>query len=409
MKQKLFLLFSTIIVCIFLSEITLSLLIKKDLDNNLILNNLHLKPYRLPILETKVKLNNLLSSNDNNNITNVRLIPDPKLGWISNPFYQSNDSLYQYNNVGIRTDNIKKRLKTKTTIRIAIFGDSYSHGDEVKFDHTIGNYLEQLFYQNNYNVEVLNFAVSGYGIDQAYLRWQMVNNNFNPDIVILGVQFENVKRHINILRPFYSHITDIPYSKPRFIINDYKLKLLDNPITDITEIVDVIRNIDIWEFSKYEKFYNVENYESDIWDKVKTLSVVNSLVSRINSEFEYYNQESESYIITKELFNLFKYDVQKKEQIFIPVHLPTIDDFNFLYSTYLKQFHSMTFIYDEIFRDLKTETHFVETFDKLEKWSLGNNVEQLFMKRHYSSVANKIIAEQIYNFILEEHPQLFNN
>ena len=73
--------------------------------------------------------------------------------------------------------------------------------------------------------------------------------------------------------------------------------------SDLNEIVDLIRNIDSWEFSKYEGFYNPKNYESDILDKVKTFSVVNSLVSRINNEFEYYNQESESYVITKELFN----------------------------------------------------------------------------------------------------------
>ena len=403
MKQKFILLFASLISCLLLSEITLSILIKHDLDNNLILNSLHIMPYRLPILETKAKLNKFKDAR------NSRLIPDPKLGWVPRPLSESSDNLYKYSNEGIRIDDIEKSFKEKKGLRIAIFGDSYSHGDEVKFEYSIGYFLEQLFDQTDLKVEVLNFAVSGYGLDQAYLRWQSVNDHFKPDIVILGVQFENVKRHINILRPFYSHITDIPYSKPRFILNNSNLKLFKNPITDVNKIVDVIKNFDDWESSKYEGFYNAENYKLDFWNYSTTYSTIKSLFHRVSAEFEFYNPASESYRITNELFNLFKYSVLKNHQIFIPVHLPTIDDLDFLYSTYLEYFHSNKFIYDELFEQLKSETKFVETFDKLEEWSLNNNVEQLFMKRHYSKVANEIIAKEIYNYMLEEHSQMLYN
>lgn len=408
MKQKILLLITSLIVCVILTEITLSFMITKDLDGNLVMNNLHIKPYRLPIKETKVKLNKLLSLN-NNNVQNIRLIPDSKLGWIPGKYFESNNSLYKYNNESIRVYNTKWKASEKKKIRIAIFGDSYSHGDEVKFEYTIGNYLEKLFNNEKYEVEVLNFAVSGYGFDQAYLRWEEVNSKFKPDIIILGVQFENVKRNINIIRPFYSHITDIPYSKPRFILNNNKLELLKNPLTDISKIANIITNIDDWEYCKYEGFYNPENYRSDFWLNFNTYSTITSLIYRLKTEFGYYNPKSESYRITKKIFNLFKANVVENGQIFIPVHLPTMDDFNFWYKSYLKYFHSRKFIYDELYDDLRLETQFVETFDKLEHWSLENNVEKLFMKRHYSAVANEIIAKQIYNYIMNEHLRLFNN
>ncbi len=408
MKQKIFLLITSLIVCVILTEITLSFMITKDLDGNLVMNNLHIKPYKLPIKETEVKLSKLLSLNDNN-VQNIRLIPDSALGWGPNKYFESNDGLYKYNNESIRAKDSKWEVAEKNKIRIAIFGDSYSHGDEVKFEYTIGNYLEEFFISEKYEVEVLNFAVSGYGFDQAYLRWKDVNSKFNPDIIILGVQFENVKRNINIIRPFYSHITDIPYSKPRFVLNNNKLKLLVNPLTDISEIVNVITNFDNWENCKYEGFYNPEDYKSDFWLNFNTYSTIHSLISRLNTEFEYYNPKSESYRITKEIFNLFKENVVENGQIFIPVQLPTMDDFNFLYKSYLKYIHSRKFIYDELYSDLRSETQFVDTYDKLEQWSLENSVEKLFMQRHYSAIANEIIAKQIYSYIMDKHSQLFNN
>lgn len=408
MKQKIILLITSLVFCLILTEITLSFMITKDLDGNLIMNNLHLKPYRLPIKETKVKLSKLLRLNDNN-VQNIRLLPDSKLGWIPSKYFESGDSLYKYNNESIRVGDIKWEVGEKNKIRIAIFGDSYSHGDEVRFKYTIGNYLEKLFINSKYEVEVLNFAVSGYGFDQAYLRWKEVNSKFNPDIIILGVQFENVKRNINIIRPFYSHITDIPYSKPRFILNNNKLELLKNPITDINEIANIITNFDSWENCKYEGFYNQENYKSDFWLNFNTYSTIHSLTSRLNTEFEYYNSKSESYRISKKLFNLFKANVFENGQIFIPVHLPTMDDFNFLYKSYLKYFHSRKFIYDELYSDLRSETQFVETYDTLKQWSLENDIDKLFMQRHYSPIANEIIAKQIYSYIMDKHSQLFKN
>lgn len=408
MKQKIILLLSSLFICLILTEITLTILIQKDLDNNLKLNNLHLKPFQLPVLETKQKLDKLFKSNYNNNYQNVRLIPDSTLGWAPNPHYADEKSIYKYNSVGIRTNRTIGRTTDKAKLTIAIFGDSYTHGDEVDFENTISNLLENILEQNGIVADVLNFAVSGYGIDQAYLKWQMINESIKPDIIILGVQFENVKRHINILRPFYYHITDIPYSKPRFILKDRKLQLLDNPIKNVNEIINVIKNIDDLIYSKHEGFYIEENYKASYWDNFKIYSSIKSLADKIKAEFGYYSPNSESYQITKKLFHLFKNSTIESDQLFIPVHLPTMDDFDFVFSTYLKYFHSKHFIYDELFTELKRETQFVETFDKLETWSSGNNSDKLFMKRHYSPIANKIIAAQIYSFLSEKYSHLLN-
>lgn len=409
MKQKLILLFSTILICFLVLEVTLQFLIEKDLDNNQILNNLHLKPFQLPVIETKNKIDKLLDSNYNNNYQNVRLVPDSTLGWSPNPNYGKEDKLYKYNIDGIRVNDISKTYINKNVLRIAIFGDSYIHGDEVNFESTIGKYLEDIFHNKNIIVEVLNFAVSGYGIDQAFLRYKEVNNKYNPDIILLGVQFENVKRHVNILRPFYSHITDIPYSKPRFIMNKEELKLIPNPILDITKTVEIIKEFVNWPFSIYESFYGKADYSSQFLYFSNTYQVTSSLISTLNSEFEFYNSNSESFIITKNIFKKFLEECNENDQLLIPVHLPTINDLEFFQRSFLDLVYSQKYIYYDLFTELKSMKQFVESFDKLKSWSSENNLDKLFMKRHYSPIANKIIAEQIYDFMVSRHSQIIKN
>ena len=406
MKQKLILLFSTILICFLVLEVTLLLFIEKDLDNNKMLNNLHLKPFKLPVVETKIKIDKLLDSNYNNNYQNVRLVPDTSLGWVSNSNYGKDDNLYKYNKDGIRINDINRIFNKKDVLRIAIFGDSYIHGDEVNFENTIGKYLEEIFNKNNINVEVLNFAVSGYGMDQALLRYQAVNYKYKPDIILLGVQFENVKRNVNILRPFYSHITEIPYSKPRFIMNKEELKLIPNPIKDISKTVGIIENFEKWSFSKYENFYDVADYNSAYLYKSQIFTVLSSLISTLNSEFNFYSSNSKSYLLTKSIFKEFIEDCKLNNQIFIPVHLPTINDLQFPQRSFFNLLYSQDFIYQDLFTELKSMKHFVETFNKLNNWSSEESLDKLFMKRHYSPIANRIIAEQIYEFIATQHSQI---
>ena len=407
MKQKLILLFSTILICFLVLEVTLQFLIEKDLDNNQILNNLHLKPFHLPVIETKIKIDKLSASNYNNNYQNVRLVPDSNLGWSPNPNYGKEDKLYKYNIDGIRVNDLNKTYIEKDVIRVAIFGDSYIHGDEVNFEETIGKYLETIFQNNNIKIEVLNFAVSGYGMDQAFLRYKEINNKFKPDIILLGVQFENVKRHVNILRPFYSHITDIPYSKPRFIINKKELKLIPNPIQNITKTVEIIKEFENWSFAKYENFYDMDDYNSNYLYSSEIITVISSLISKLNSEFEFYSPYSESFIITKNIFKEFIKKCKFNDQLLIPVHLPTINDLQFFQRSFFDLAYSQKYIYHDLFTELKKDKQFVETFDKLKNWSSENDLDKLFMKRHYSPIANRIIAEQIYDFLVLKHSQLF--
>lgn len=421
MKQKFKLLLTTLIILFIFTEIAITILVDEDLDGNLSLSHIHLKPYQLPVKETEKKLeelqshkvpDSLMQNYDENGFKreyfNVRLLPDSTLGWSPSPIYKSQDGLYIYNKDGIRCDDILAEYPEKENLRIAIFGDSYAHGDEVRFGNTIGKYLQNIFNDLNNETEILNFAVSGYGMDQAFLRWELIKEKFQPDIVILGVQFENVKRHINLLRPFYYYITEIPYSKPRFVVRSNKLHYIENPIKNVTKTDSIIENFDRWEFSSSEGIYNKENYESNLFYLSNSISFVSSAISQIFNEIDYYNASSEGYKITYKIIEKFSESVKSKNGIFIPLHLPVMNDFDFVTQNFLDIFYSKKFIYDDLFSSLKLEYNFVEPYEELNKWGEKNGFEKLFMSRHYSPIANKIIAKKIFEFLKSYNPEYIN-
>lgn len=393
LKSKIALLFFTIFILFTLGEVSIRILSDTDLDDNIIFRDVQFKPYKLPRKETAKKLRQYL-----NNEQNSRLLFDKELGWISHSNFVSSDSMYIYNNDGIRSASMINTPQKNDAITIMFFGDSYTHGDEVNYNGTIEYFLQKLFWEQNKNVQVLNFAVSGYGMDQVLLRWEKVKNNYDPDIVVFGIQFENVKRNINIIRSLYSPVTQIPFTKPRFIIKKNKLILIDNSAKRINDITNILNNFDNWELKEYEGFYNPDDYESSFFYNSQLISFTVSALDRIFNEREYFSSGSESYDVTVKLINRFKLSVEEKDAEFVAVHLPVIEDFT-ISSLFSRVFYGEDLIYKELLDELKQSCNLIETYSYLKDWSEQYSTSELFMARHYSPKANNLIAKRIYNYL----------
>lgn len=419
MKQKLKLILATLLVTFVLAEIFFSIIVDEDLDGNLSLNSIHIKPYQLPVLETTKKIDELTKNKVPDSLLqqydgkefkrkyfNSRLLPDSLLGWSPNLIFKSSDGLYIYNQEGIRSNDILADYSKKRKLRIAIFGDSFIDGSEVKYENTIGNYLESNLREENIDAEVLNFTLSGYGLDQAFVKWRSIKDEFKPDIVIIGIQFENIGRNVNLLAPLNSNKVDIPYSKPRFVLQGNKLQFISNPILDINKTVDIIERFETWELSHFEGLYSDAKYNPNFLYYSKTISFISSLFSKIFGENDNFNPKNESYQVTYKIFEMFQSSVEQSGEIFIPVHLPVQSDFDFFNRNFINVFYDQQFIYDDLFNPLKQKAKFVEPYDELEKWESINENNELFIKNYYSATANKIIANQIYNFLQINHAKL---
>jgi len=75
--------------------------------------------------------------------------------------------------------------KKPGTIRIGIFGCSFVHGSEVSMGNEFPTFLHRMFRDAGVpNVEVINFGVDGYGLNQAYMMWERVGRRYELDHVV---------------------------------------------------------------------------------------------------------------------------------------------------------------------------------------------------------------------------------
>lgn len=167
------------------------------------------------------KLDDLLRRND------TYLQHDPALGWSVRP--GATTGRYRANAQGLRGERDYPLRTPPGVVRIATFGDSFTHGDDVKYGGTWQAQLEPTLT----GAEVLNFGVPAYGVDQAYLRYMEDGKAFRPNVVLIGVMAENLFRGINVWRPYYKTSYEFPLTKPRFRVVEGELVLVPNPLANL--------------------------------------------------------------------------------------------------------------------------------------------------------------------------------
>ena len=129
------------------------------------------------------------------------------LGWTIRP-HGASPPLYQANAQGIRAD-AECEEDPAGPLRLAAFGDSFTHGDDVPNAAAWPARLAQTL-----DVPVLNFGVGGDGLDQAYLRYLGEGRRYRPAVVLIGLMSGDPLRHVTVYRPFYSSHTGMPLAKP---------------------------------------------------------------------------------------------------------------------------------------------------------------------------------------------------
>lgn len=161
--------------------------------------------------------------------------PDPELGWVPRPSSHvpamGDYAPTKTNAAGLRSLREYAPEPPPGVLRVAAFGDSFVHGDEVGDEDCWTAVLER----SRPATEVLNFGASGYGPDQAMLRWLRDGRALRPRVVVIGFMTENIGRTVNVFRPFYTPQTKMRMSKPRFLLEGDRLVLLPNPVRSLAE------------------------------------------------------------------------------------------------------------------------------------------------------------------------------
>lgn len=237
-------------------------------------------------------------------------VPSPALGWTIKSHAEAES--YETNSLGMRGAREYSTTPPADRVRIAAFGDSFTWGSGVGYAATWPAILEQ----RQPGVETMNFGVGGYGLDQAFLRYQQDGKAYQPHIVLIGYMTENIYRHVNTFRPFYIRQAGAPYAKPRFILVGDELSLVPNPVRKTEDYASIIGGSHVLlEVLGEHDFYYSNHYKSGPLDFSAAVRATKIGVHQIRRRFVQpivtdgsYNTNSEAYRVTTALFRQFYCD-----------------------------------------------------------------------------------------------------
>jgi hypothetical protein len=206
------------------------------------------------------------------------LIADEMLGWTVGPNRES--TLYFSSAEGIRSPALNVRYAVRhPQYRIATVGDSFTFADEVSFEASWPNRLEQ---QLGSNIQVLNFGVSAYGIDQAYLRYLRDVRPWHPDLVVLGFIVPDLYRSLVIYTFVSAPNWTSPFAKPRLVVDAGTVRPLNVPVIGPQEILSAHSITDL-PFLEYDSGFESMEWT---WRPYHHSYLLRFLLSRLHPSWE---------------------------------------------------------------------------------------------------------------------------
>ena len=174
----------------------------------------------------------------------IYLAYDRILGWTMAPSSSDRTGLYFSSDEGLRSPRVgmsfadlrtrhSKVSEQPASVRIALIGDSMTYGYEVRCEESWGHVLEGLLQPRT---QVLNFAISGYGLNQALLRYEKDARPWKPQIVVIGITSTMIKRNNNIYPFLKNREWGFPFTRPRLVMKDDILTIINHPLPDPRQI-----------------------------------------------------------------------------------------------------------------------------------------------------------------------------
>ena len=293
---------------------------------------------------------------------------DSELGWINKPSY-SQDDLYglglslhtnaqRFRNV----DDFSKEVPQEK-LRVIVSGDSFALGYGVSDADTWAAQLAA----NNPKLEVVNMGQGGYGVDQAYLWYKRIRDDFEHDVHLFSFVTADFARMLN--RNFNG------YGKPILELEDEEIVVRNTPIPEMPFLLSrLTRN-------------------GTELEKLSTFRVVKALLSPAKSEPESELTLEDSREVTAAIAQELQDYHKNNESILVFVHLPTNSKTeDITWNEFLKKESQQGgwnyWDLSEDFKQLEDEER-----DKL--FLNPGDVDYLGAAGHYNKAGNAFVAEVI--------------
>jgi lysophospholipase L1-like esterase len=241
---------------------------------------------------------------------------DPELGWRPRTGYRSAD--ININAQGLRGSRTYAPARPPGILRVAAFGDSLVFGYEMADGDCWPAAMERLFPE----MEVLNYGVLGYGLDQAYLRYKAEGQQLAPEIVVIGCTPGANIRCTGVYGPFIADSgRSDPLTKPRFLLDGQGgLILFPNPMRSQQELERALRERKpIAALGRYDETYRPCVYVNPLYDYSAMVRLLCWLGSKVETKlvdrYRQYkggllNPSAESFKVVVEILDRFSTEVK---------------------------------------------------------------------------------------------------
>ncbi len=371
---------SGILLALIVLEASVRLGGRRDADGQFTFLHYQLEPYVLPVQQLRGPVQEYLDLK-----AWATVIYDSRLGWSFRPHATRQGGEFTVNGAGIRARREYAPDPPPDTLRIALFGDSFTAGDDVADDQVWGARLEELLRAAGIRGEALNFGVGAYGMGQAYLRWQHEGTRYAPDIVIFGLQPDNLKRNVNVFRQLL-HASGPPFSKPRFTLDDGALSLVNSPTLPPEALIAAFEDFADHPLAAHEYWYQSRYAASNWWASSKLASLLYTALKQNDTDPDIYGQASEAGQLGRAILDAFAADVVAAGQHFIVVHLP-------LQAHLIWRFNGVEAPFAFLLQHARDSYHTIDFDERLHPFHVDDRYWSL--TKHYGPELHALLADQV--------------
>ena len=364
-------------------EIFVRVLGRYDADGTFYFRDKPVPPFALPVKNARALIDEYLRDQTG------YMAYDADLGWTNRPSSCTRDRKYCANSAGLRSDREFTKQIPPGVMRISLFGDSFIHGHDVDLRGSLAPQLESALSAHGVPAQALNFGVGGYGIDQAYLRYSRDGARFDTDIIVEGLQLENVARHLMVFRLIAYPQSKIPFSKPRFYFEGPSLLVANKPTIAPDRVPAALATFESSPLRRYEFFYT-EKYRTYWWRRSRLLSVLADARHKDES-VDVMRRDGEGIRLTLAILDRFKNDVSVTGKPFLLVYLPLKDNL-------AAQLRGEKDPWDPYVNMFRKDFRIVDPTARLLEIARRKGVDAV-APGHYSAEGNRAVAEALADAI----------
>lgn len=312
-----------VLLVLFIGEITVRAGTQNYKHGEVFWNTIVLKPRNWA--QVKLHVRQVLAED-----SDQRFIPvyHHQMGWSIGPnrfgFNDKESIPYWSNSEGrrYRGPEGEEVPRIEGTTEIALVGDSFTFGYEVRYEDTWGYQLDQMLGEE---FHVLNFGVTGYGLGQMYLRYEEEVRPRRPDVVLLSFISDDLSRTLRVYPFLSSPRWGARFSKPRFVLQDGELTIVNIPPVSFEEFSST-EAISQLPFVEYDRGYTLSDWQKRWYHVSYLVRLFTSLYSPWSAP-KTEGADEELLSVNAAILKRFVSSVKQIDSIPLVVLFPTSEEF----------------------------------------------------------------------------------